>query len=77
MNGKPMNKFLISTASEMARSWGMVASVYTDEVTESGRPISRLLTPDEVAERAVLTAAALMAEFIARGWAENELDDEK
>lgn len=54
-------------AREMAARWGCVAAE-PDGEDSAGRSRMRLATPDEVAARACNTAAALWAEFEARGW---------
>jgi hypothetical protein len=53
-------------AIEMAQRWGMVAAIPDGEDT-AGRQKLRLMTPAELAQRAVATTLALVIELTAKG----------
>lgn len=54
-------------AASMAERWGMVAAT-PDGEDSAGRQKLRSLEPDELAERACLTAQALWSRFESLGW---------
>lgn len=56
-----------SIAKEMAERWGMVAALPDGEDT-SGRQKLRIMTPEELVERACTVAELLWLDFEKRGW---------
>lgn len=66
---------LAKVAFEMAQRWGMVAAIPDGEDT-AGRQKLRLMTPLELAQRAVQSTLALEIELMARGMLRVEPIDE-
>jgi hypothetical protein len=54
-------------AMRLAERWGMVA-VIPDGVDDAGRQKLRLMTPDEIVERATSTAEAIYLKMHDKGW---------
>jgi hypothetical protein len=54
-------------AMKLAESWGMIAGI-PDGVDDAGRQKLRLMTPDEVVERATQTAEAIYTKLHEKKW---------
>ena len=61
-------------ALELMQHFGIIAG-HPDGVDDSGRQKMRMLTPDEVVERACEIAHSATTEFMSRGWLERDVTD--